>query len=135
MNPHPVLLRWRPIETTNVALPTGDRLALPTGEEALRLKGYLLLIRNSRSDYLDFAALVDVMGPDHAAVAFASMDRYYSGQPFPPRWAASQLARRLSDPRPADANGEPVEPGAAADWETVRQRCLSVAVAMLEETR
>jgi RND superfamily putative drug exporter len=35
--------RLSPVETTNVQLPTGDRLQIPTGAETLRLKGYLIM--------------------------------------------------------------------------------------------
>ncbi len=43
--------RRSPVETTHVQLPTGDRLLIPTGTEALRLKGYLIMCRNSPRDY------------------------------------------------------------------------------------
>jgi RND superfamily putative drug exporter len=44
------------------------------------------------------------------------------------------LLRRLTDPHPDDV-GDDAGPDAEADWEKVRQRCLAVAVAMLEEAR
>jgi uncharacterized membrane protein YdfJ with MMPL/SSD domain len=47
--------RRSPVETTNVQLPTGDRLQIPTGAETLRMKGYLLMCRNSSRDYAEFA--------------------------------------------------------------------------------
>ncbi|MBO0865063.1 MAG: MMPL family transporter, partial [Mycobacterium sp.] len=53
--------RRSPVETTHVQLPTGDRLQIPTGAETLRLKGYLIMSRNSSRDYAEFAELVDVM--------------------------------------------------------------------------
>jgi RND superfamily putative drug exporter len=43
--------------------------------------------------------------------------------------------RQLSDPDPSDLDDDWSEPEQRADWEEVRQRCLSVAVAMLEEAR
>jgi RND superfamily putative drug exporter len=49
---------------------------------------------------------------------------------------ATQLVRRLADPVPSD--GPDIAAAGADDeteWARVRQRCLSVAVAMLEETR
>jgi RND superfamily putative drug exporter len=49
---------------------------------------------------------------------------------------ATQLVRRLADPQPSDEHDSVMsDPDAEADWATVRQRCLSVAVAMLEEAR
>ena len=47
---------------------------------------------------------------------------------------ATQLVRRLADPQPSDEHDTRMSgPEAEADWAKVRQRCLSVAVAMLEE--
>jgi uncharacterized membrane protein YdfJ with MMPL/SSD domain len=131
---HHALRRQCPLETTNVQLPTGDRLRIPTGAETIRLKGYLIMCRNHRRDFADFADLVDAMEPQTAAVALGTIDRYYSGQPTDRQWVATQLLRRLSDPHPDDA-GDDAGPDAEADWEKVRQRCLAVAVAMLEEAR
>jgi heme transporter len=132
--------RRSPVETTHVQLPTGDRLLIPTGAEALRLKGYLIMCRNSRRDYTEFADMVDTIEPETAAVVLAGMDRYYGCQP-PKRlpeqqWLATQLVRRLADPDPSDITDTQLsESDAKADWEEVRQRCLSVAVAMLEEAK
>ena len=53
--------RRSPVETTSVQLPTGDRLQIPTGAETLRMKGYLLMCRNSSRDYAEFAELVETM--------------------------------------------------------------------------
>ena len=48
----------------------------------------------------------------------------------------NELVRRLADPRPSDGPDVEVSgPDAEAEWAGVRQRCLSVAVAMLEEAR
>jgi hypothetical protein len=128
------LRRSSPMETTNVQLPTGDRLQIPTGAETLRLKGYLLMSRNSSRDYAEFADLCEAMDPQTAAVVLAGMDRYYCGQRSNRLWVATQLVRRLADPRPFDVDGV-TGPDGEANWERVRQRCLSVAVAMLEEAR
>ena len=127
--------RRSPVETTHVQLPTGDRLLIPTGAEALRLKGYLIMCRNSHRDYAEFADMVDTIEPETAAVVLAGMDRYYCCQPPKRQWMATQLVRRLADPDPSDTDDQWSEPDAKADWEEVRQRCLSVAVAMLEEAR
>jgi heme transporter len=132
----PAYERRSPVETTHVQLPTGDRLLVPTGAEALRLKGYLIMSRNSSRDYADFADMVDTVEPATAAVVMAGMDRYYCCQTPRREWMATQLVRRLADPHPSDFSDDQwSEPDARADWEDVRQRCLSVAVAMLEEAR
>jgi heme transporter len=132
--------RRSPVETTHVQLPTGDRLLIPTGAEALRLKGYLIMCRNSRRDYTEFADMVDAIEPETAATVLAGMDSYYCRKPaerLPQQhWMATQLVRRLADPNPADFSDitetQLPEANARAHWEDVRQRCLSVAVAMLE---
>jgi len=127
--------RRSPVETANVQLPTGDRLQIPTGAETLRMKGYLLLCRNSSRDYAEFADLVDVMDTPTAAAVLAGMDKYYCGQQSRRQWVASQLVRRLADPQPSDDDDPSSGLDAEVDWSEVRRRCLSVAVAMLEEAR
>lgn len=128
--------RRSPVETTNVQLPTGDRLLVPTGAETLRLKGYLIMCRNSRRDYADFADMVESLEPETAAVVLAGMDRYYCCKSSRRQWIATQLVRRLADPNPSDyPEDQGSEADANSDWEAIRQRCLSVAVAMLEEAR
>lgn len=132
----PRFRRRSPVETTNVQLPTGDRLLVPTGAETLRLKGYLLMCRNSRRDYADFADMVDALEPETAAVVLAGMDRYYCCESSRRQWIATQLVRRLADPDPCDyPDDQGPDVDAPADWEQIRQRCLAVAVAMLEEAR
>jgi heme transporter len=132
----PVVRRLTPMETTNVQLPTGDRLQIPTGAETLRLKSYLIMCRNSTKDFAEFADLVESMETQTAAVVLAGMDRYYCGQRSRKQWVATQLVRRLADPHPSDEDDESTSgPDAQEDWARVRERCLSVAVAMLEEAR
>ena len=88
------------------------------------------------------ADLVDTMDTQTAAEVLTGMDRYYSGPPAGAQrantlnghWVATQLVRRLADPQPSDGPDFTRE-GAEAEWARVRQRCLTVAVAMLEEAR
>lgn len=127
--------RSSPVETTNVQLPTGDRLLIPTGAETLRLQSYLVLCRNSRADYAELADLADAMNIDNAATVLAGIDEYYSSGNPHRMWIATQLVRRLADPVPADTADDDrwYTPDAAAQWDDVRTRCLSLAVATLEE--
>jgi len=131
----PTVRRLSPMETTNVLLPTGDRLQIPTGAETLRLKCYLIMCRNNARDFAEFADLVESMETQTAAVVLAEMDRYYSGERLRSHWVATQLVRRLADPHPSDDDEDWMGPESESDWAHVRQRCLSVAVAMLEEAR
>jgi RND superfamily putative drug exporter len=80
--------------------------------------------------------MVDTVEPETAALVLAGMDRYYCCQTPWREWMATQLVRRLADPHPSDfSDDEWPDSDAEADWDDVRQRCLSVAVAMLEEAR
>ena len=126
--------RRSPVETTNVQLHSGDRLQIPTAAETLRLQSYLVLCRNTLDDYTRLAALAGTVDVDYAALVLAGIDEYYSS-PHPDRqWYASQLVRRLADPMPSDITEDTwSNPAKAAEWENVRQRCLSISVAMLEE--
>ncbi len=163
---HPALQRLRPLETTTVQLPTGDRLQIPTCAETLRLKGFLVLCRNTAEDYRELADLADAMQQETAGMVLAGMDTYYCGQPSRTQWVATQLVRRLSDPQPFDEEAYAGTPSGShsvagggsyrdlgrdldrasdrdldrdldrdSDWAQTRQRCLGVAVAMLEEAR
>jgi RND superfamily putative drug exporter len=110
-------------------------LLIPTGAETLRLQSYLVLCRNSRADYAELADLADAMNIDNAATVLAGIDEYYSSGNPHRMWIATQLVRRLADPVPADTADDDrwYTPDAAAQWDDVRTRCLSLAVATLEE--
>lgn len=129
------LQRQTPLETTTVQLSTGDRLQIPTGAETLRLLGYLLMCRNTHRDFADFADQAEALEPETAALVLSEMDTYYCGRTAQRQWVATQLVRRLADPQPTDVDDDWVGPDRDADWDQVRQRCLAVAVAMLEEAR
>lgn len=98
-------IRRRPLETARVELPSGARLTVPTLAEALRVKAFLVVRRNRTRDYLDVVALADRMGvedADIAATTLRAIDDYYADQHGEGDGVASQLARQLAEPRPAD---------------------------------
>lgn len=130
-----VVARRTPVETTSVQLPTGDRLQIPTAAETLRMKGFLALCRNSRTDFAELADLSDAVGVRNAARMLARIDGYYSAGRRERLWIATQLVRRLADPVPSEAPDDDrwSAPDADARWDDVRQRCLSLAVAIMEE--
>jgi len=132
------MIRTRPLETTHVMLPSGRRLTVPTAEETLRIKGFLIVRRNQTRDYLDVAALADRYGLDQAAVALAEIDGYYADQHAAGSGVAAQLARQLADPRPKDASVTR-QLGAYrnlarrwTDWGQVRAVCRQLAAEMIE---
>lgn len=132
------LIRQVPLEVTEVTLPSGRQIRVPTPDEALRIKGYLIVRRNQVRDYLDVAALSERYGVPHAAGVLSHIDSYYSDQRSPEaEGVATQLARQLADPRPADSRTiKQLDQykGLDArwtDWKNVTDVCRSVAVKMV----
>lgn len=132
------LIRNAPLEVAEVVLPSGQTLRVPTPDEILRIKGYLIVRRNQVRDYLDVAALSDRHGISHAADVLGHIDDYYSDQRGPEaEGVATQLARQLAAPKPADARtivqlGQYKSLDARwTDWKNVTDVCRSVAVEMV----
>ncbi len=132
------LIRRRPLETTDILLPSGRSLRVPTAAETLRIKAFLVVRRNQTRDYLDVAALADRYGIDSAAAVLAGIDEYYADQHDGGTGVAAQVARQLADPRPAD---ESVTRQLSSyrnlnprwhDWSQVRAVCREVAAEMVE---
>lgn len=96
------MIRKAPLEVTEVVLPSGGEVTVPTAEETLRIKAFLVVRRNQTRDYLDLAALAEHLGLDRAAETLGRIDDYYADQHGEGDGIASQLVRQLSDPRPAD---------------------------------
>ena len=133
------LIRNKPLEVTEVTLPSGHVLRVPTPDETLRIKGYLVVRRNQVRDYLDVAALSDRYGIPHSADVLGHVDAYYSDQRGPEaEGVATQLARQLADPRPADArtihqlSQYKGLDSRWTDWGNVTEVCRSVAVEMVQ---
>jgi hypothetical protein len=131
------LIRSRPLEVVEVELPSGQKLRVPTREETLRIKGYLIVRRNQVRDYLDVAALSDLFGLPYSGQVLARIDEYYTDQRGPDAMGvATQLARQLADPRPADQRtirqlGSYKGLDARwATWENVAGVCRSLATEM-----
>jgi hypothetical protein len=132
------MIRARPLETAQVTLASGRSLRVPTAEETLRIKGFLIVRRNQTRDYLDVAALADRYGVDAAAAVLAEIDDFYADQHGEGRGVASQVARQLADPRPKDESVTR-ELGSYrnlrrrwADWDEVRRTCMDVAAGMVD---
>jgi hypothetical protein len=132
------MIRARPLETTEVTLASGRTLRVPTAEETLRIKGFLVVRRNQTRDYLDVAALAERYGVDAAAAVLARIDDYYADQHGQGRGVAAQVARQLADPHPADVSTTrqlASYRNLAArwhDWRQVGAVCRELAAAMLE---
>ena len=132
------MIRRRPLEVEEVALPTGRSLRVPTLEEILRVKAFLIIRRNQTRDYLDVAALADATGIDRAARVLVSIDTYYADQRGGGDGVATQVARQLADPRPRDQRTtrelSSYKRLAARwhDWRAVVEVCCSLADRMLD---
>jgi Nucleotidyl transferase AbiEii toxin, Type IV TA system len=96
------MIRKVPLEVATVKVPSGSQVTVPTIDETLRIKAFLIVRRNQTRDYLDLAAVAESMGVDRAAEVLASMDDYYADQHGEGDGVASQLVRQLSDPQPTD---------------------------------
>ena len=132
------LIRERPLETVEVELSSGDTVRVPTADETLRMKGFLIVKRNQVRDFLDVAALGARAGTEHAAQVFAGIDAYYADQHVDGVGVASQLVRQLADPQPADrrtiADLEHYKGLRApwTDWVEVERTCHAIANAMVK---
>lgn len=131
------MIRTRALETAEAVLPSGRTLRVPTAEETLRVKAFLIVRRNQTRDYLDVAALADRFGSQRAAEVLARIDDYYADQHGEGRGVAAQVARQLADPQPKDSSVT-TELGSYrnlaprwANWTEVREVCMSVASDMV----
>lgn len=96
------MIRKIPLEVAAVSVPSGGEVTVPTIEETLRIKAFLIVRRNQTRDYLDLAALSESVGVDRATEILDQIDDYYADQRGDGDGIASQLVRQLSEPQPAD---------------------------------
>jgi hypothetical protein len=119
------LIRDEPLETT-VVEHDGQRIAVPTAGEILRIKGVLIIKRNATRDYIDFAALADHIGEVGVTSAMQSFDRLYfqsSGES-----PLQQLQIQLANALPYDLEGTQLSEYKNLhprwhDWNQVRSFC------------
>ena len=132
------LRRSVPLETMQITLPGGDVVTAPTPEEALRVKAYLVVVRNQVRDYLDVAALADRIGAERAADVLREIDSYYTDRSAEEESVATALVERLAAPNPRDRRV--IEELSAykalskrwQDWSAVVEVCRDLADALLD---
>ncbi|EMY35847.1 hypothetical protein D477_002146 [Arthrobacter crystallopoietes BAB-32] len=128
------LIRRRPLEVSEVTLLSGAKVRVPTRDEVLRIKAFLITKRNQTRDYLDVAALAEDAGVPHAAQVLEGMDEYYADQNADGTAVSSQLIRQLADPRPKDSRTTrqlSTYKGLSAkwqDWSATVATCRELAV-------
>lgn len=114
------LIRSAPLETTTIR-----GLRVPTEEEILRIKAYLIVRRNATRDFIDFVALYDHLGVGKSLVALASLDRLYpqdNGDSI-----TRQLVLQLAEPKPWDLSETDLSHYKSlkkpyTNWKEIRQR-------------
>lgn len=125
------LIRKAPLETTVV-----QGLRIPTPEEMLRIKAFLIVRRNTTRDYVDFVALFDHLGVQKSLQALRSLDQLY-----PQAGGASvsqQLALQLADPKPWDLTQTDLHHYKAlqkpyTDWTEVSRRTYAAGQKIIAE--
>lgn len=129
--------RSAPLETITIELPNRRKLKLPTIEEMLRIKSYLIVERNATRDYLDTAALSDHLGLPKSARALERMNELYSEFAGEGGDMLSTVVVKLSNPDPYDLTEIDLSEykGIVApwnDWHAVESQCRSLVLAILE---
>lgn len=129
------LRRTEPLQTETIQTASGP-LTLPTRAEILRIKAYLILVRNATRDYLDFAALYAGMAEENALASLELLDRLYP-QEGDPGGVRQQLLRQLAEPRPWDLDAISVAEDKGivppwTDWDAVSAVCRGASDAMVD---
>lgn len=132
------MIRTRPLEVQRVRLPSGAELTVPTLEEIVRVKGYLIVKRNQMRDYLDVAALSGMFGAEAIGPVLAQIDDYYTDPSHADDHPVqSQLARQLAAPAPRDstriadlATYKGLVPR-WRNWDDVTAECRTLATRMI----
>jgi hypothetical protein len=128
--------RVRPLETARVELSDEMSVVVPTLEEMLRVKAYLIVQRNFVRDYLDVAALSEVVGIDEAISVLRDIDDYYVDRSGEYGSVLTALAAALARPAPRDSdviNELPRYKGLQPrwhDWSAVQDQCEELSLGM-----
>jgi len=130
--------RSAPLETTTIELANRRKLKLPTVQEMLRIKSFLLVDRNAVRDYLDVAALSRHLGLPASARALEPMNSLYAQFAGEAGDMLSSIIVKLTHPDPYDLTEVDLTEykGIVApwnDWRAVQAQCRALAVALLEQ--
>jgi hypothetical protein len=135
------LRRNRPLETERFELAGGETLLVPTFDEILRIKAFLITNRNQVRDYLDLAALAGRCGIEHAAGVLIHIDEYYEKEFSSSGSVATDLAMMLSAPDPKDQSSlanlkcyKGLEEK-FSDWNVITDTCRQLAAEMIAQEK
>ena len=136
------LIRKKALEFQEVQM---DELSLnvPTIEELIRIKAFLIVKRNQMRDYLDFAALSQKIGIPASAQIVETLDEYYTddseGVSVQEKPVLSQLLRQLCNPQPKDSRNIEQLPNYKGtvdkwkDWNYIIEICKNAAREIMEK--
>jgi hypothetical protein len=130
------LRRAAPLETVEIAIADGRTLRVPTVEEMLRVKSFLLVERNATRDYLDVAALSHNLGVGRSAAALERMNDLYAEFAGEGGDMLTSVVTKLAAPDPYDLTDVDLSEykGIIApwnDWRAVERQCRSIAIRLL----
>ena len=130
--------RSAPLETTSLEAPGGRRLKLPTIEEMLRIKTFLVVERNATRDYLDVAALSHHVGTAGSVRAIERMRQLYAEFAGEAGDIMISIIVKLGAPDPYDLTEVDLTEYKGIippwnDWGAVEKQCRSLAIAILRE--
>lgn len=128
------LIREEPLETM-VLNYHGEHLTVPTEGEIMRIKGVLILKRNTTRDYLDFIALADHMGDEHVAQALQSFDKLYQQENG--ESPLQQLQVQLANAVPYDLEDTELSEYKNLaprwhDWNSVKAACAHISTVIFD---
>ncbi len=130
------LRRTKPLETIRVEIGLDSTVVVPTEEEILRIKAYLVVQRTAVRDFLDVVGLSDHVGIDRSVEVLRDIDAYYSDRSEQHGSVLTSLIEMLADPLPHDIDvisELPRYKGLAPqyqDWSTIRSRTLALSLAL-----
>jgi hypothetical protein len=128
--------RVRPLETTHAFIDDKTRVAIPTIDEMLRIKAYLIVQRNAVRDYLDVVALSEEVGMDTAIAILREIDNYYVDRSGEQGSVLTALATALADPQPRDPAVIKELPRYKGldprwhEWSAVKESCAELALGL-----
>ena len=130
--------RSAPLETTSIKAPGGRSLQVPTIEEMLRIKTFLVVERNATRDYLDVAALSHHLGTSRSVRAIEPMRQLYEEFAGEAGDIMISIVVKLGTPDPYDLTEVDLSEYKGIippwnDWDAVGEQCRSLAIAILRK--
>jgi hypothetical protein len=130
------LRRSAPLETTVIELGGNRTVTVPTIEEMLRIKAFLVVERNATRDYLDVAALSHHLGLQRGAEALESMNELYAEFAGEGGSMLATVVTKLASPDPFDLTDVDLTEYKGItppwnDWRSVQEQCRLLAAAVL----